>query len=545
MALKLVRHFITVTVQNFVPLVRLGARPLRWTIGFLLEPVRVWFASSAPVPSLVGSSVHFAHPEAMELQGRIVVYSILGCPHCMRAKNTLMELGLPYQDVRLDLYPKEVREQVKARTGKSTVPQIYFNAHHIGGNDDLQKLVNEDKVRLDRLIEELKTTAPPKDAPVPPDPSTSLESEDTSSEFVCEPDEYSQLVEELKKSGLVKDHRQGLKTYKKTFCGKDFVDWVVRTKGLDRETAVEMGQNLIDSHFGHHVKADEEFQDAEVYYRLLEDTETGALNGDTISQCEPGKATQVGEDLRKLILKLYSAFLSPDGKRVDYKGIANSDEFRRYVQLARELQRVNLQECGREDKLAFFVNIYNALVIHANIVRGPPVNLWQRYKFFNTVKYIIGGYEYSLQDIENGVLRANRKGVGMLTRPFSKSDPRLSVALETHEPLIHFGLVCGAKSCPPIKTYTPDEVVKQLSLAAEAFLDGSDGCEVDVAKKTVHLSMILKWYQQDFGRNDVETVYWVFKHMQNGDKKRQLGQLLDGKKYKVSYMKYDWSVNSK
>lgn len=78
------------------------------------------------------------------------------------------------------------------------------------------------------------------------------------------------------------------------------------------------------------------------------------------------------------------------------------------------------------------------------------------FQFFNTVKYIIGGHEYSLQDIENGVLRANQKGVGMLTRPFSKSDPRLSVALETHEPLIHFGLVCGAKSCPPIKTYTAD-----------------------------------------------------------------------------------------
>lgn len=33
-------------------------------------------------------------------------------------------------------------------------------------------------------------------------------------------------------------------------------------------------------------------------------------------------------------------------------------------------------------------------------------------QFFNTVRYIIGGHAYSLQDIENGVLRANRKGVG-------------------------------------------------------------------------------------------------------------------------------------
>lgn len=80
------------------------------------------------------------------------------------------------------------------------------------------------------------------------------------------------------------------------------------------------------------------------------------------------------------------------------------------------------------------------------------------FQFFNTVKYIIGGQEYSLQDIENGVLRGNKKGVGMIMRPFGKSDPRLKVALEEHEPLIHFGLVCGAKSCPPIKTYTAEVI---------------------------------------------------------------------------------------
>lgn len=48
----------------------------------------------------------------------------------------------------------------------------------------------------------------------------------------------------------------------------------------------------------------------------------------------------------------------------------------------------------------------------------------------------------------------------MFSKPFSKSDPRLKVALETHEPLIHFALVCGAKSCPPIKTYSADVSTK-------------------------------------------------------------------------------------
>lgn len=44
------------------------------------------------------------------------------------------------------------------------------------------------------------------------------------------------------------------------------------------------------------------------------------------------------------------------------------------------LHRVQIEEATREQKLAFFINLYNALVIHANVVRGPPTNLWQRYK---------------------------------------------------------------------------------------------------------------------------------------------------------------------
>ena len=98
---------------------------------------------------------------------------------------------------------------------------------------------------------------------------------------------------------------------------------------------------------------------------------------------------------------------------MNYKGIGGSSEFELYRRLTKELVRIQLVTATREEKLAFFINIYNALVIHANVTYGPPSSLWQRYKFFNTVRYIIGGYSYSLQDIENGVLRGNKKGMGM------------------------------------------------------------------------------------------------------------------------------------
>lgn len=48
-------------------------------------------------------------------------------------------------------------------------------------------------------------------------------------------------------------------------------------------------------------------------------------------------------------------------------------------------------------------------------------------QFFNYVSYLIGGEVFTLQDIENGVLRGNRKGMAQILKPFSKSDPRLQV----------------------------------------------------------------------------------------------------------------------
>ena len=65
----------------------------------------------------------------------------------------------------------------------------------------------------------------------------------------------------------------------------------------------------------------------------------------------------------------------------DYKSIAENPKFKYYVQHTAELHRVNVEDATREQKIAFFINIYNALVIHAFVTNGPPVSLWQRYKF--------------------------------------------------------------------------------------------------------------------------------------------------------------------
>ena len=61
----------------------------------------------------------------------------------MRAKNKMQKLGIDFTDINLDNYP-ERRAEAKERSGRNTVPQIFFNNRHIGGFNDFDKLVRED-----------------------------------------------------------------------------------------------------------------------------------------------------------------------------------------------------------------------------------------------------------------------------------------------------------------------------------------------------------------------------------------------------------------
>jgi hypothetical protein len=73
--------------------------------------------------------------------------------------------------------------------------------------------------------------------------------------------------------------------------------------------------------------------------------------------------------------------------------------------------------------------------------------------------YNIGGAVYSLDDIEHGVLRANRGHPAAGGRPqFGPEDPRRrGLVVQELDPRIHFALNCGARSCPPIRVYTEEK----------------------------------------------------------------------------------------
>lgn len=79
-----------------------------------------------------------------------------------------------------------------------------------------------------------------------------------------------------------------------------------------------------------------------------------------------------------------------------------------------------------------------------------------------SASYIIAGQALSLDEIENGLLRGNRKPPMSLWPVFMPWDRRRSGALNTKDvdPRIHFALNCGAKSCPLVRVYSADKLDK-------------------------------------------------------------------------------------
>ena len=83
--------------------------------------------------------------------GRVLVYSTVGCPHCVRALNLLRNHNVTPRIIDLTEQPERRDEMVRLSHGGKTVPQIFFNNDHVGGADDLMKLALDGE--LDEMLE--------------------------------------------------------------------------------------------------------------------------------------------------------------------------------------------------------------------------------------------------------------------------------------------------------------------------------------------------------------------------------------------------------
>ena len=80
---------------------------------------------------------------------RIEIYTTPFCGYCARAKGLLDQKGAAYEEMDVMMDEKK-RAEMRERSKRSTVPQIFINGQHIGGSDELAALERAGK--LDPLL---------------------------------------------------------------------------------------------------------------------------------------------------------------------------------------------------------------------------------------------------------------------------------------------------------------------------------------------------------------------------------------------------------
>lgn len=235
--------------------------------------------------------------------------------------------------------------------------------------------------------------------------------------------------------------------------------------------------------------------------------------------------------------------------KVDYKRLKNSDIYAEFRQLTAQLAYFPLDLLRTNDqKLAFWLNLYNALVIDGIIQYNIQRTVHEVRGFFAKVAYIVNGYRFSLDDIEHGILRSNRGHPIVLGTQFSLKDERRRYALDAIDPRIHFALVCGAISCPPISFYTEENIDQQLEQAAHNFI--SQEVIMNSEKKIIYLSQIFRWYAPDFGGSrwnqlGLGNFAPILRFISTYVTEQNLHELLtkNAGEFRVKFKSYNWGLN--
>ncbi|PHU09100.1 hypothetical protein BC332_20960 [Capsicum chinense] len=115
----------------------------------------------------------------------------------------------------------------------------------------------------------------------------------------------------------------------------------------------------------------------------------------------------------------FTGMINLDLRRIDLlTGSTSTLGTSGYTKLVQDLHRVNILTLSADEKLVFFLNLYNAMAIHAVIRVGHPRGMIDRRSFFSDFQYIVGGYSYSLSSIKDGILRSNRRSPFALMKHF-------------------------------------------------------------------------------------------------------------------------------
>jgi hypothetical protein len=234
--------------------------------------------------------------------------------------------------------------------------------------------------------------------------------------------------------------------------------------------------------------------------------------------------------------------------------ILNSS-YRAFQLQSSKLQLINLQGLSFDERLLFFINMYNLITLHGCILKTPSNSLLSRASFMKECRYNIGEMQFNLMEIEHGILRhssASCKIAGFdYSISFASSDPRAALVLAPHKRYLSFlsSCLCSAMHTAPaiLILKNSSEVENDMKKAFQVFINRN--VEVDLQKRCVHLPKVFETFREDFGKDTRSILNFIVSNTEGSDIGRAIKALLfprnpeaHGQSISIEYSSYDWTL---
>ena len=215
---------------------------------------------------------------------------------------------------------------------------------------------------------------------------------------------------------------------------------------------------------------------------------------------------------------------------VDYPLLCRDERLPRYLN---QLQNTDPEQINdQRELLALWINAYNASTLQIICEHYPIKSINQLHLggliLGSLIKTTV--WDRKLVEINHQKLSLNHIEHQIIRKRFQ-------------EPRVHFALVCGAFSCPPLRSeaYEGEKLEEQLKDQARTFLTDTTRNVFDAEKKEAEMSEIFDWYAKDFGESDEKILLFAAQYLP-----KEISNALTSAPWdwKLKFKKYTWKLNN-
>lgn len=235
-------------------------------------------------------------------------------------------------------------------------------------------------------------------------------------------------------------------------------------------------------------------------------------------------------DIGRYGLATEVSWMSVGKRQLEYA----AGSLRRFRILVEQLAKVNPIQLSCDEKLAFWINLYNALIMHAYLAYGVPRSELKFFSLLQKAAYTVGGHLFSAAVVEYVILKMRpptyRPQIALLL-PLHKlkvSEEQKKFAIDSYEPNVAFALSCGMYSSPAVQVFTAKNVREQLEEAERDFIRASVGVS---SKGKLLVPKMLHCYAKSFV-DDSKLALWISRYLP-ADQAAFIDQHISQKRHKL------------